>query len=154
GTLVVSAYDQDDRIKLAEGRLELIDNQIDQGTGSVRLKATFQNQNGQLWPGQFVSARLLLGVRRGPIVPESAVQSGPNGAYAFVVRQDSTVETRPVRIAASRNGDALVESGLAAGETIVVDGHYKLRPGARIVTAAGPMTAARERTASTAQGRE
>jgi multidrug efflux system membrane fusion protein len=155
GALTVSAYDQDDRIKLAEGRLELIDNQIDQGTGSVRLKAIFQNQDGQLWPGQFVSARLLLGVRRGPIVPEAAVQSGPNGSYAFVVRQDSTVETRPVRIAASRNGEALIESGLSAGETVVVDGHYKLRPGARIVTATASATApARERTASTAQGRE
>jgi multidrug efflux system membrane fusion protein len=155
GPLAVSAYDQDDRIKLAEGRLELIDNQIDQGTGSIRLKAIFQNLDGELWPGQFVSARLLLGVRRGPIVPEAALQSGPNGAYAFVVRQDSTVETRPVRIAASRNGEALIESGLTAGETIVVDGHYKLRPGVRIVTAAAPSTAAaRERTASTAQVRE
>lgn len=155
GPLAVSAYDQDDRIKLAEGRLELIDNQIDQGTGSIRLKAIFQNLDGELWPGQFVSARLLLGFRRGPIVPEAALQSGPNGAYAFVVRQDSTVETRPVRIAASRNGEALIESGLAAGETIVVDGHYKLRPGARIVIAAAPATAApRERTASTAQVRE
>jgi multidrug efflux system membrane fusion protein len=155
GPLAVSAYDQDDRIKLAEGRLELIDNQIDQGTGSIRLKAIFQNLDGELWPGQFVSARLLLGFRRGPIVPEAALQSGPNGAYAFVVRQDSTVENRPVRIAASRNGEALIESGLAAGETIVVDGHYKLRPGARIVIAAAPATAApRERTASTAQVRE
>jgi membrane fusion protein, multidrug efflux system len=154
GTLVVSAYDQDDRIKLAEGRLELIDNQIDQGTGSIRLKAIFQNLDGRLWPGQFVSARLLLGVRRGPVVPESALQYGPNGSYAFVVRQDSTVETRLVRIAASRNGEALIESGLAAGETIVVDGHYKLRPGSRIVTAAALAAPARERTASVAQGRE
>jgi multidrug efflux system membrane fusion protein len=151
-TLVVSAYDQDDRIQLAEGRLELIDNQIDQGTGSIRLKAIFQNLGGPLWPGQFVSARLLLGVRRGPVAPESALQSGPNGSYAFVVRQDSTVETRLVRIAASRNGEALIESGLTAGETIVVDGHYKLRPGARIVAAAAPSTP--DRTASTAQGRE
>jgi membrane fusion protein, multidrug efflux system len=151
-TLVVSAYDQDDRIQLAEGRLELIDNQIDQGTGTIRLKAIFQNLGGRLWPGQFVSARLLLGVRRGPVAPESALQSGPNGSYAFVVRQDSTVETRLVRIAASRNGEALIESGLTAGETIVVDGHYKLRPGARIVAAAAPSTP--DRTASTAQGRE
>jgi membrane fusion protein, multidrug efflux system len=154
GTLVVSAYDQDDRIKLAEGRLELVDNQIDQGTGSIRLKAIFQNLDGRLWPGQFVSARLLLGVRRGPVVPESALQYGPNGSYAFVVRQDSTVETRLVRIATSRNGEALIESGLAAGETIVVDGHYKLRPGSRIVTAAALAAPARERTASAAQGRE
>jgi multidrug efflux system membrane fusion protein len=149
GTLVVLAYDQDDRVKLGEGRLELIDNQIDQGTGSIRLKAIFQNLNGQLWPGQFVSAHLLLGVRRGPIVPDSALQSGPNGSYAYVVRRDSTVEIRPVRIAASRNGEALIESGLAAGETIVIDGHYRLRPGARVVTTAAP---ANERTASTAHG--
>ena len=154
GTLVVSAYDQDDRIKLAEGRLELIDNQIDQGTGSIRLKAIFQNLDGRLWPGQFVSARLLLGVRRGPVVPDSALQSGPNGSYAFVVRQDSTVGTHPVRIAASRYGAALIESGLAVGETIVLDGHYKLRPGVRIVTAIAPTAPTRERTASTAQGRE
>jgi membrane fusion protein, multidrug efflux system len=153
-TLVVSAYDQNDRIKLAEGRLELIDNQIDQGTGSIRLKAIFQNLDGRLWPGQFVSARLVLGVRRGPVVAESALQSGPNGSYAFVVRQDSTVEPHPVRIAASRNGEVLIESGLTAGETVVVDGHYKLRLGARIVTAAAPAAPARERTASTAQGRE
>ena len=154
GTLVVSAYDQDDRIKLAEGRLELIDNQIDQGTGSIRLKAIFQNLDGRLWPGQFVSARLLLGVRHGPVVPDSALQSGPNGSYAFVVRQDSTVGTHPVRIAASRYGEALIESGLAVGETIVVDGHYKLRPGVRIVTAIAPTAPTRERTASAAQGRE
>jgi multidrug efflux system membrane fusion protein len=154
GALVVSAYDQDDRIKLAEGRLELIDNQIDQGTGSIRLKAIFQNLDGRLWPGQFVSARLLLGVRRGPVMPESALQYGPNGSYAFVVRQDSTVETRLVRIASSRNGEALIESGLAAGETIVVDGHYKLRPGARVVVATAAAAPARERSASTAQGRE
>ena len=154
GTLVVSAYDQDDRIKLAEGRLELIDNQIDQGTGSIRLKAIFQNLDGRLWPGQFVSARLLLGVRHGPVVPDSALQSGPNGSYAFVVRQDSTVGTHPVRIAASRYGEALIESGLAVGETIVLDGHYKLRPGVRIVTAIAPTAPTMERTASTAQGRE
>ncbi|WP_044589384.1 efflux RND transporter periplasmic adaptor subunit [Bradyrhizobium sp. LTSPM299] len=153
-TLAVSAYDQDDRIKLADGRLELIDNQIDQGTGSIRLKAIFQNLDGRLWPGQFVSARLLLSVRRGPVVPESALQSGPNGSYAFVVGEDSKVEPHPVRIVASRNGEALIEGGLAAGETVVVDGHYKLRPGARIVTTATPSAAARERTASTAQGRE
>jgi multidrug efflux system membrane fusion protein len=140
--------------RLPKAHLELIDNQIDQGTGSIRLKAIFQNLDGRLWPGQFVSARLLLGVRRGSVVPESALQSGPNGSYAFVVRQDSTVETRLVRIAASRSGEALVESGLAAGETIVVDGHYKLRPGSRIVTAAALAAPARERTASTAQGRE
>ena len=121
---------------------------------SIRLKAIFRNLDGRLWPGQFVSARLLLGVRHGPVVPESALQSGPNGSYAFIVRPDSTVEIRPVRISASRDGEALIERGLTAGDTIVVDGHYKRRPGARIVASAMPAVPAREHTASTAQGRE
>jgi multidrug efflux system membrane fusion protein len=153
GALAVSAYDQDDRAKLSDGQLALIDNQIDQGTGTMRLKATFENLDGALWPGQFVSARLMLGARRGPVVPEAAVQSGPNGSYAFVVRPDTTVEARPVRVVASRGGQTLIGEGLSAGETVVTDGHYKLRPGARtVITTQG--RPARERTASAAQGRE
>jgi multidrug efflux system membrane fusion protein len=159
GPLIVFAYDQDDRVKLGEGRLELIDNQIDQGTGSVRLKAVFPNSDGRLWPGQFVNTRLQLDVRRGPVVPVSAVQSGPDGSFAFVVRSDATVDTRPVRVAASRDGRALIEDGLAPGETVVIDGQYKLRPGVRVVTIAEPevetkaTTTARERTASS-EGRK
>jgi multidrug efflux system membrane fusion protein len=153
GTLAVSAYDQDDRVKLSEGQLALIDNQIDQGTGTMRLKATFENLDGALWPGQFVSTRLMLGARRGPVVPEAAVQSGPNGSYAFVVRPDTTVEARPIRVLASRGGQTLIGEGLSAGETVVTDGQYKLRPGARaVITTQG--RPARERTASAAQGRE
>ena len=86
-------------------------------------------------------------------MPESALQSGPNGSYAYVVRRDSTVEIRPVRIAASRNGEALIESGLNAGETIVIDGHYKLRPGTRIVAAVASAAPVSERAASAAQAR-
>ena len=148
GQLAVAAYDQDDRIKLSEGQLSLVDNQIDQVTGTMRLKATFENRNGALWPGQFVSARLVFGERRGPVVPESAVLSGPSGSYAFVVKPDSTVEIRPVRLGASRGGQALIAEGLKTGESIVTDGQYKLRPGSRI-TATTP-----ERTASTGQARE
>ncbi len=86
GPPVVEAYDQDNAVKLGEGRLELIDNQIDQGTGSVRLKAIFPNDGGRLWPGAFVNAWLRLEVRRGAVVPEAVVQYGPNGNYAFVIR--------------------------------------------------------------------
>src|SRR5262249_14956274 len=82
GPLPVLAYDQDNRIKLGQGRLELIDNQIDQGTGSIRLKGTFPNDDERLWPGEFVNAWLQLTVRHGPVVSESAVQLGPNGTYA------------------------------------------------------------------------
>src|ERR1700761_1608300 len=99
GPLTVSAYAEDDRTKLSDGQLSLIDNQIDTATGTMRLKATFENLDGALWPGQFVSTRLRIGSRRGSVVPEAAVQSGPNGNYTFVVKPDSTVEVRPVRVA-------------------------------------------------------
>jgi membrane fusion protein, multidrug efflux system len=128
---LVLAYDQDNRVKLAEGRLELIDNQIDQGTGSVRIKAVFPNEDNRLWPGLFVNAWLRLDLRRGSVVPEQAVQAGPDGSYAFVVRPDSTVEARPVRLLARYDGEALV-SGLSPGDRIVIDGQSKLRPGARV----------------------
>jgi membrane fusion protein, multidrug efflux system len=143
GELTVFAYDQDNRVKLGEGKLSLIDNQIDQGTGSLRLKAVFPNNEHRLWPGQFVSAWLQLGVSRGPVVPDSAVQSGPDGSYAFAVRPDNTVEMRSLRITSSHQGHSLVASGLAAADRIVVDGQYRLRTGARIVEAAKAPPAAR-----------
>lgn len=153
GPLTVSAFDQDDRVKLSDGQLSLIDNQIDQGTGTIRLKATFENKDGALWPGQFVSSRLVLSSRRGPVVPDSVVQSGPNGSYTFVVKQDSTVEVRPVRVLASRNGQALIEQGINAGETVIVDGHYRLRPGSRVLAKAAAATIG-ERTSPIARAGE
>jgi multidrug efflux system membrane fusion protein len=151
GPAVVQAYDQDNRVKLGEGRLELIDNLIDQGTGSVRLKAIFPNDEERLWPGAFVNAWLQLDVRRGPVVPESVVQYGPNGNYAFVVRPDATVEVRPLRVAATHDGAALIAAGLAADERVVVDGQYRLRPGVRVVASA-PDRAGGEKTASAQTG--
>src|ERR1700730_7265846 len=153
GPLTVSAYAEDDRTKLSDGQLSLIDNQIDTATGTMRLKATFENLDGSLWPGQFVSTRLRVGSRRGSIVPEAAVQSGPNGNYTFVVKQDSTVEIRPIRVATSRDGQALIVDGIKAGEKIVTDGQYRLRPGSRIVATSGGQETG-ERTASTAQASE
>jgi multidrug efflux system membrane fusion protein len=136
GTLAVFAYDQDNRIQLGEGRLELIDNQIDQGTGSLRLKAVFANEDNKLWPGEFVSAWLQLGVSQGPVVADSVVQSGPEGSYALAIRADNSVEIRPLRITASQRGYSLVAAGLAEGERVVVDGQYRLRNGSHIAEAA------------------
>ncbi|HEY4921219.1 MAG TPA: efflux RND transporter periplasmic adaptor subunit [Xanthobacteraceae bacterium] len=136
GPAPVEAYDQDNLVELGAGHLELIDNQIDQGIGSVRLKAIFPNDDGRLWPGEFVNARLRLDVRRGVVVPESVVQSGPGGAYAFVIGPGSAVEVRQLSVAATQQGEALIAKGLSAGERVVVDGQYRLRPGTRVVVSA------------------
>jgi multidrug efflux system membrane fusion protein len=149
GSVTVLAYDQDNRSKLGEGRLELIDNQVDQGTGSARLKAIFPNDDERLWPGTFVNAWLRLESRRGPVVPTPAVQAGPNGDFAFLIRPDSTVEARPVHVVATWEGKALIGSGLAAGDHVVIDGQYKLRPGTQVIAAApGTSAAAQPQTAT------
>ena len=148
GPAVVVAYDQDNLVELGEGHLELIDNQIDQGTGSVRLKAIFPNDDARLWPGEFVNARLRLDVRHGAVVPDSVVQSGPNGIYAFVIRPENSVEVRPLSVAATQQGEALIAKGLSEGERVVVDGQYRLRPGARVVVSGPkPGAAGAEKTA-------
>jgi membrane fusion protein, multidrug efflux system len=136
------AFSRDDRAKLAEGTLAVIDNQIDQTTGTIRLKASFPNGDHALWPGQFVNVRLYLAVRHGGItVPASVVQRGPQGTYAYVIKPDSTVEVRPIKVAQLRDGVALIDAGLGAGERVVVDGQYKLRPGIRVSSSgAGPGT--------------
>ena len=142
GPVKVLAYDQDNRSVLGEGQLELIDNRVEQSTGSARFKAIFPNEDERLWPGAFVNAWLRVDVRRGPVVPMSAVQAGPDGSYAFVIRGDDTVQMRPVRIAGSWQGKALIESGLSPDDRVVVDGQYKLRQGVRVVDAAQAKDAA------------
>jgi len=127
------AMDRDNRTLLDEGKLAVIDNQIDTTTGTLRLKATFPNTNLHLWPGQFVNVRLLVKTRKnGTVVPASVVQRGPDGAYAFVVKQDSTVEIRPIQVARIEQGEALIDSGLKPGEKVVVDGQYKLQAGSQV----------------------
>ena len=134
-SLKVLAFSRDGKTQLGDGTLALIDNQIDQTTGTIRLKATFPNKDHALWPGQFVNARLYLSVRHdGITVPAAVVQRGPQGTYAYVIKPDSTVEMRPIAVAQLRDGVALVDAGLRAGERVVVDGQYKLRPGARVDT--------------------
>jgi multidrug efflux system membrane fusion protein len=131
--LEVEARTQGDDRTLATGKLTLIDNQIDQATGTVRLKATFANEDEALWPGAFVNVRLVTRIARNAVVvPARAIQQGPSGDYLFVVTPDATVEMRTVRVAQSENGDALVAEGLKGGERIVVDGQYRLDQGARV----------------------
>ncbi len=139
--LEVLAVDRDNKTVLDRGKLTVIDNQIDSTTGTILIKATFPNKDLQLWPGQFVNTRLLLSVRKnGLVVPASVIQRGPTGAFAFVIKQDQSVEMRPVTVARIENEQALIDKGLEAGERVVIDGQYKLQPGSR-VKIQGPATA-------------
>ena len=136
--LTVIANNQDDTLKLGQGELALVNNEILQTTGSIQLKATFPNKSRLLWPGELVNARLLLTTRHnGLTVPASVVQQGPNGAYAYVIEPDSMVAIRPIKIAQIADGDALIDSGLKAGEQVVVDGQYRLQPGTRVAILQG-----------------
>jgi multidrug efflux system membrane fusion protein len=136
--MTVIALDRDNAGQLGTGALAVIDNQIDQTTGTIKLKATFQNQDLRLWPGEFVNARLLLTTRKGGItVPASVIQRGPQGSYAFVIKPDHTVETAPVKVAQIEDGVALVDQGLSAGEQVVVDGQYKLQEGSKVIPSGG-----------------
>jgi multidrug efflux system membrane fusion protein len=148
--LAVLAYSQDDKIKLDEGKVDLINNEILQTTGAVQLKAEFANTAHRLWPGELVNARLLLETRHnGLTVPAGVVQQGQQGAYAYVIKPDNTVEKRNVTVAQISNGQALLDSGLAANEEVVVDGQYKLQPGSKVIALHGK--AADEAAAQSAQ---
>jgi membrane fusion protein, multidrug efflux system len=131
--LDVVAYASDDKTVLSEGKLTLIDNVIDTTTGTIRLKATFANENERLWPGEFVSARLILSTRQNAVtVPAQTVMQGPDGSYIYAIKPDETVERRNVVAAATQDGRTVIEKGLSAGDRIVVDGQYRLVDGARI----------------------
>jgi len=133
GGLKVFALDRGSTSTLDEGALAVVDNEIDQTTGTVKLKATFPNDQLQLWPGKFVNARLILTTRKGAtVVPSSVVQRGPQGTYAYIIKTDKTVEMRPIKVAQTEANVALIDSGLNAGEQVVVDGQYKLQPGAHV----------------------
>jgi membrane fusion protein, multidrug efflux system len=127
GPLSVLAYSQDDKIKLDEGTLLLVNNQIAQATGTIQLKATFPNSAHPLWPGQLVNARLLIETRKdGLTIAAPAVQQGQSGSYVYVISPEGKAEVRPVTVAQISEGEALIDSGLRANETVVVDGQYKL----------------------------
>ena len=134
GALQVEAAVSGDPRPVTGGRLTFIDNQVDRATGTIRLKATFDNPNGRLWPGQFVNARLTLGVQASAIVvPTAAVQAGQKGSYLFVMKADKTVEQRSVKSrAASDPATSVIEQGVRPGETVVVDGQLGLTNGTAV----------------------
>lgn len=132
--LAVEAIDRDTRDVLATGKLVLLNNQIDTATGTISLKAQFANAGHALWPGQSVDARVVLGERADALtVPSAVVQRNQEGFFAYVVGPDDKVRAQPLTVADTVKGKSVIETGLAAGDRVVLDGQYRLTPGARIV---------------------
>jgi multidrug efflux system membrane fusion protein len=133
GTVPVTTLSRDGNTELDQGTLTLIDNEIDQTTGTARLKATFANERNTLWPGQYVNARVLVRMERNALtLPSSAVQLGPNGPFTYVVKSDSTLEVRPLKLGEESNGKTIVKSGIALNERVVTSNQYRLQPGAHV----------------------
>jgi len=131
--LPVEAWDRENRQRIANGTFMTVDNQIDPATGTVKVKAEFPNADGALFPNQFVNARMLVETRRDAVViPAAALQRGSHGQFVYVVKDDGTVSVRPVKLGPAEGTRVAVESGLAAGERVVVDGLDRLREGARV----------------------
>ena len=132
-TLQVQAFSRDDLTKLATGNLLTIDNQIDQTTGTGKLKAMFNNEDNVLWPNQFVNVHLLLEVRKNStLVPAAAVLRGPQGTFTYVIKSDSTAEVRPVTVGLTQNNISAITQGLNQGEMVVTDGQDKLQAGTKV----------------------
>ncbi|HET6575413.1 MAG TPA: efflux RND transporter periplasmic adaptor subunit [Fimbriiglobus sp.] len=127
------------------GRLAFIDNAVDPTTGTIQLKAEFPNENQALWPGEFVDVVLTVGQRPDSVVvPTAVVQSGPKGLYVYVIKEN-TAELRPVTVAFELDGEAVIASGLAGGETVVLVGHLRLAPGAKVEVKNQPTDPSRDR---------
>jgi multidrug efflux system membrane fusion protein len=143
-TLEVDAYDRDDRTRLASGTLLTVDNQIDQTTGTSRLKATFSNTDGALFPNQFVNCRLLLDTLHGvTIIPVPALQSGPQGSFVYAVTPDKKASVRPVTLGITEGSEVIVTSGVKPGDSLITDGQDKLQEGTRVDARAGGVGAGR-----------
>jgi len=133
GKLAVEAFDRDMRQKLALGSLAAIDNQVDPATGTVKLKALFDNKDGQLFPNQFVNARLRMeSLKNAVLVPTVAVQRGAQGAFVYVVKADATADLRPVTVQGTEGDVTALSKGVEPGESVVIEGLEKLRPGAKV----------------------
>ena len=131
--LAVEAYDRGGQTKIADGRVDTIDNEIDPTTGTSRLKAIFDNTSKALFPNQFVNVRLLVEIRKDRIlIPAVAIQRGPQGTYLYVVKEDQTADVRPVTVGTIEAAQASIDSGLSEGERVVVDGVDKLRAGSKV----------------------
>ena len=133
GTVSVLAFDQDDKEQLAEGKLLLINNQIDQATSTIQLKAEFPNTDERLWPGEFVRIRILIKTSKDAVtIPAVALQRGPEGFYVWVIKPDDTAEQRPVEAQTVSEDTVIATRGLNAGERVVVDGQSRLDVGAHV----------------------
>jgi len=131
--LIVEAYNRDLKQKLATGTLLTIDNQIDQNTGTVRLKAMFPNEDSALFPNQFVNARLLVDTKQGAvIVPAAAIQRSPQSTFAYVVKDDGTVESRNIAVGPSEGDNVSIDRGLSPGEVVVIEGVDRLQQGTKV----------------------
>jgi multidrug efflux system membrane fusion protein len=133
GIVQATAIADDGRTVLAKGKLVLADNMIDQTTGTARFKAEFPNDDDALWPGAFVNVQVLLQTRHNALtIPSVAVERGPEGLFAFVVKPDAKVEARPIQIGVNTGGTAVVENGLSPGDEVVTGGQYRLEPGTAV----------------------
>jgi multidrug efflux system membrane fusion protein len=144
GPLTVVASSRTNNTALGQGTLLLINNEIDQTTGTIQLKATFPNEDHALWPGQFVDVQLLVETRHNAVtVPSAAVQLGPQGVYAYVIKAGNKVQMVPIKVSTANAGGptALIETGLSAGDQVVIDGQLKLRPGVIVKATAAPAPA-------------
>lgn len=138
GPVAVLAFSGDDQRQIAEGRLTVVNNAVDQATGSVTLKAQFPNQDAALWPGQFVNAHLVVDtIKNAVTVPSAAVQMGPNGPFVYLIKPDATVEARPVVVTQIENNTAAIAKGLAAGDRVVISGQQGLSPGGKVAVQQG-----------------
>jgi multidrug efflux system membrane fusion protein len=134
GQLTTVAYDQDDRTKLGDGTLLLVNNTISQSSGTIQLKATFPNQNRELWPGEFVNVRLTVAVRQNVIsVPLAALMQGEGRSFVYVVGSNGSAQERSVRVAETLDGRALIDQGLQPGDTVVTAGQFRLGDGIEVV---------------------
>jgi membrane fusion protein, multidrug efflux system len=136
GTPAVLVYGQSGNDLLAKGQLEVINNQVDQASGTIKLKARFDNEDHKLWPGAFVQAAVIVRTEPNALtVPSDAVQRGPDGAYVWLVSPDRTAHRQPVKIGEIQNGVTVISSGVKAGERVVVAGQYGLTQGAPVIEA-------------------
>jgi membrane fusion protein, multidrug efflux system len=143
GPVNVTTLSRDGKTELDQGTLTLIDNEIDQTTGTARLKATFANTRNTLWPGQYVNARVLVRTDRNALtLPTSAVQLGPNGPFTYVIKSDSTVEVRPLTLGDESGGMTVIKSGIALNERVVTSNQYRLQSGVHVRDNAGAAGAA------------
>lgn len=133
GDAVVTVNGNSDGVSRRDGRLSFVDNAVDPTTGTITLKATFENSDQALWPGQFVQVQIQIGLDRGAlVVPSAAVQNGQNSAQVYVVKADHTIDVRTVKVVRTAGDTTLLSDGVRAGETVVTDGHLRLVPGARV----------------------